>query len=153
MSEGAFVAIPLLAGRRGPPVRIISSSASPEACSISPEDARLLADHEAFGCLSVWCRTPSGGHPLVFRPRWLKPGLPCAQLIYCRSFEHLEEVAVPVGRFLAMRGMPAVLVYAPQPLRGVPGRFFADKFPIYSKGPLTPRAGDLSYTEAAIFGV
>ncbi|MGH7154026.1 MAG: hypothetical protein ACREF3_08850 [Acetobacteraceae bacterium] len=151
--EGVFAAVPLLAGAKTAPVRILSHRADWLSASIPESDFRLLNDHQSFGCISLWCETSSGGHALIFRRRWVRPGIPCAQTIYCRSLEHLEQVAKPVGRFLAARGMSMMLVSADRKLRGVPGRFFADKLAIYCKGPHLPRMGDLSYTEAAVFGM
>jgi hypothetical protein len=152
--QGVFAALPFLAKARATPTRIVVRRADWEAVGVPAADQRLLADHQPFGCLSLWCETPAGAQPLIFRRRSIKPGgIPCAQLIYCRSLEHLEEVAAPVGRFLAARGMPLMLVPADRPLRGVPGRYFAEKLPMFFKGAHKPRIGDLSYTEAALFGM
>jgi len=151
-SEGVFAAVPWLVPARGGRVRRVSQRADGEALGIPAADCRLLTDHTAFGCLGMWCETAAGGQPLIVRRRLVKPGIPCAQLIYCRSLADLEAMAGPVGRFLAMRGMPLLLVAANRPLRGVPGRFFAGKLPMYFKG-TEPRPGDLSYTEAALLGL
>lgn len=154
LSQGVFAALPSLAKARAAPTRIAVCRAEWEAAGVPPADMRLLSDHQLFGCLSLWCETRAGAQPLIFRRRRIKPGgIPCAQLIYCHSLEHLEEVAAPVGRFLVARGMPLMLVPADRPLRGLPGRFFAEKLPVYFKGAQKPRIGDLSYTEAAVFGM
>ena len=105
-------------------------------------DRQLLMDHTAFGCLGVWCRTPAGGQPLIFRRRWIKRCVPCAHLIYCRSLETLEMAAPAIGRMLSSRGMPLLLVPTNRPLRRVPGRFFPDKLPVYCRGEPAPPIGD-----------
>jgi len=152
-SQGVFAALPLFARVRTPPMRLLSHDAGWKTAGIPAADLRLLRDHAAFGCLALWCETATGGQPLIVRRRLVKPGVPAAQLIYCQSLEDLEAIASPVGRFLAAHGMPMLLVAADCPLRGVPGRFFAEKFAMYAKGAKTPRIGDLSYTEAAVFGL
>ena len=74
-------------------------------------------------------------------------------LIYSNSLDDIKEFASPVGRFLALRGLPVMLVGSDAPLGGIIGRYFPDKLPIYFKGPLRPRGSDLSYTDAALFGI
>lgn len=153
-SRGVFAALPMLARTGAAPLRLRARAAEWQAAAIPQADLRLLADHAAFGCLGLWCESGQGGQPLIFRRRRIKPGgVPCAQLIYCRSLEDLEELAGPVGRFLALRGMPLMLVACDRTLRGVPGRLFPDRLPMYFKGAQEPRQGDLSYTEAALFGL
>ena len=121
---------------------------------ISPAQLRLLAEHQDFGCLCLWCETADGGCPFIFRWRLArKLRVPCAMLIYAESLDHLEDFAGPLGRFLLARGMPVMLAGAHRPLRGVPGRYFPEKLHIYYKGTLPPRGSDLSYTEAAVFGI
>jgi hypothetical protein len=153
-SAGIFAALPAFARRGSANTRL---NARPEEWStmrgIGEADLRLLRDHDAFGCLGLWCETRDGGQPFVFRRRRIKPGgIPCAQLIYCRSLEDLEHHAGALGRFLTLRGMPLLLVPSDRALRGVPGRLFPQRLPIYFRGATAPRIGDLSYTEAALFG-
>ena len=40
-----------------------------------------------------------------------------------------------------------------RPLNRMPGKHFGSKMQIYFKGARTPRGSDLSYTEAAVFGL
>jgi hypothetical protein len=150
---GVFAALPMLQGS-ATPVQLIADPQRWRAISAMPEeDLRLLRDHAAFGCLGLWCETSRTGQPFIFRRRWVKAGgIPCAQLIYCRSLEELERHAGAIGRFLALRGLPLVLVPSERPLRGVPGRHFPNRLPMYFYGAVAPRIGDLSYTEAAVFG-
>lgn len=153
VTSGFFVGIPALAApRRG--VRIHAGRAAWErAPGIAEADLRLLSDHEAFGCLSLWIETPAGGWPFIVRRRTLRFGLPSAVLVHAPSLEDVERLAGPLGRFLALRGMPLLIVGTERPLRGVPGRLFPDRMPIYAKGPYRPRATDLSYTEVALLGM
>ena len=148
ISQGLYAAAPLLA-RQSSDVHVEAwrGARMPEA------DRRLLMDHTAFGCLGVWCRMPDGAEPLIFRRRWIRQLLPCAQLIYCRSLETLEAAAPAIGKMLALRGMLLLLVPADRPLRGVPGRFFPAKSPIYCRGEPAPSIADLSYTWPAILGI
>ncbi len=121
---------------------------------MSPWELRLLTDHQRFGCICVWYETNAGGQPFIFRRRKVARGLvPCALLIYARSVESFEEAAGPLGRFLALRGLPIVLIGADRPLRGMIGKHFPERLPIYSKGPQKMRGSDLSYTDAALFGI
>ena len=146
ISQGVYAAAPLFARQSGD-VQVQDW----QNARLSKADRRLLMDHTAFGCLGVWCHTPDGGQPLIFRRRWIKR-LPCAHLIYCRSLETLEMAAPAIGRMLASRGMPLLLVPTDRPLRGVPGRFFPDALPVYCRGEPAPPIGDMTYTWPAIFG-
>ena len=113
----------------------------------------LLVEHAGYGCLSVWCEAQGQTYPFVFRPRLLKGFVPCAQLIYCRELGDFVRFARPIGRFLAMRGRPLVIINADGPIPGLAGKYLGEKMPAYFKGPDRPRWGDLAYTEAAMFGV
>ena len=79
--------------------------------------------------------------------------MPCAQLIYCPDIADFVRFAAPLGRYLAWRGRPLVILDANGPVRGLVGRYFDDTMPRYFKGPVRPRLGDLAYTETAFFGV
>jgi hypothetical protein len=152
-SHGVFACIPALAHTRTEPARACTHLATWRTAGIPVAEQRLLADHEAFGCICLWCETPSGGQPVIVRRRIVHPGIPCAQLIYCRSISNFVEVARPVGRFLAARGMPLLLIAANEALRGVPGRLFPNRLPMYFKGAKPPTPSDLSYTEVALLGM
>ncbi len=150
---GCFAGMPALS--RGPRDIKISGPEQWDAVSGIPEaDRRLLGEHADFGCLALWCEGAEGGHPFIFRRRRLAfGGLPCAMLIYCRSLDDLERFAGPIGRYLASKGMPIMLAGAQRPLRGVVGKHFGDKLPIYYKGPFKPESHDLTFTHAALFGM
>lgn len=152
-SHGLFVALPALAPAPAQGTRLLSGRAVWQAAGAPVADQRLLADHEAFGCICLWCETPAGGQPVIVRRRIVKYAIPCAQLIYCRSLSEFERVARPVGQFLAARGMPFLLAPADTPMVELPGRLLPGKLSMYYKGSKPPRPTDLSYTEAAVFGM
>jgi hypothetical protein len=151
-SNGVFAALPCLSGPPDVAVRVIAADASPQAhCEAHERD--LLSDHIGYGCMSLWCETPEHAYPFVFRARRVKRLITCAQLIYCRDVADLVRFARPLGRYLARRGQPLVILDANGPVRGLIGKYFDQTMPKYFKGPAPPRLGDLAYTEAALFGV
>jgi len=149
-SRGIFVALPAL--QRGPDARVVAAGNRPNAAYESFEHD-LLLQHAEYGCLSLWCTNGGRAHPFVFRPRMLKGVIPFAQLVYCRDVGDFVLFAGPIGRFLASRGRPLVLVDSNGPIPALTGKYFDAKMPKYFKGPNRPRLGDLAYTEAAMFGV
>jgi hypothetical protein len=113
----------------------------------------ILLQHGALGCISVWCVSAGRAYPFVFRPRTVKKLIPCARLIYCRDIGDFSRFAGPLGRYLARRGKPLVVVDADAPLPGLIGMFRGGRMPKYFKGAQRPRLGDLAYTEFAVMGV
>jgi hypothetical protein len=152
-SRGAFAGVPAIVGRSGNLRIRLASEATYADPGLAPHEVTLLRDHADYGCVSLICTDNGRSFPLVFR-RFVFPRfpLPCARLIYIRDIEDLSRFAGPIGRFLAMRGMFWMCVAAPAPLRNIPGKFFAEKFPMYFKGPTHPNPGDLAYTETALLG-
>ncbi len=152
-SDGIFVCLPMLNGasrrekidlldpRRGAPM------------GADPFEQEMLVQHAEHGCASLWCVTADGAYPFVFRRRLVKGFVPCAQLIYCRDIADFERFAGPLGRHLAWRGRPIVIVDSNAPIPGLVGIFRPGSKPKYFKGPQRPRLGDLAYTEYAILGV
>lgn len=149
--EGRTVAIPALSRRSsGAVVRRIDAGlrAGPDL----PEDeVTLLREHARWDCISLVCETPQGRVPFVFGRRRAR-GVPFAYLIYCRGLDSLVEHARPLGWHLARYGIAVVVTDADARLPGMPG-MFQTGFPKFVRGSQTPRAGDLAYTERAIFGV
>ena len=75
-------------------------------------------------------------------------------MIYCRDIAEFVRFAGPIGRFLALRGRPLVLLDANGPIPRLIGAFRRGWMPPrYFKGPQRPRLGDLAYTEDAVLGV
>jgi hypothetical protein len=75
-----------------------------------------------------------------------------AYLGYCRGLDDFVRFAGPLGRFLALRGFPLVVLDANGPLKGLVG-WYSDGAPKYFQGPDQPRLGDIAYSERALFGV
>jgi len=96
--------------------------------------------------------TADSASPLVFRPRAFKRVLPCAQLIYARGTDDVVRCAGTIGRFLAARGRPLIVLDANGPVPGLVGGYFDARQPKYFRGPERPRLGDLVYSETAMFG-
>jgi hypothetical protein len=151
--NGVFIARPTLRGLfSGIKVEVLYGSQHPKVdCDLL--DQELLLEHAAYGCISLWCATSDFAYPFVFRRRLIKGLIPCAQMIYCRDVTEYVQFAGPIGRFLAMRGMPFVVIDANSPIPQLVGKFFCDRHPKYFKGPDCPRLGDIAYTEAALWGI
>jgi hypothetical protein len=152
-SKGVFVCAPALRFSQPDIPATVFSVRPPDQTTVEPHQRNLLEKHAEYGCFSVWCVTSERAYPFVFRPRILKGVIPCAQLIYCNDIEDFSRFAGPIGRWLALRGRPIVIVDANGPIRGLVGKYFDGIMPKYFKGPSQPRLGDLAYTETAIFGV
>jgi len=150
-SSGVFVALPAVQ-RAHNEVRLLAADHAPDAPHETFERDLLIA-HAASGCISFWGVTRERAHPFVFRPRIVKTMVPCAQLIYCRDVADVVRFAGPIGRFLAWRGRPFVVIDANGPIDGMVGRYFDVTMPKFFRGPVRPRLGDLAFTETALFGM
>jgi hypothetical protein len=112
----------------------------------------ILADHAGFGCLSLVCRSGAGASPLVLQyRRVIKRIVPVAHVIYCRSMDDFVPMAGSIGRYLAKRGAPLMLIDTDGSIPPLTGRRL--NLPKFFKGPARPRLGDLSYTELPILGI
>ena len=151
--DGLFIAFPALDFRKCR-ARVSSRPDQWRANgSIPKKDLTLLLDHYEFGCICVWCETTEFGVPVIFgRRRILPANIPSVQLIYCDDIENINKYLGIVSRLLFLRGFPIVMIAANGPLEGIRGKYYDDWSRMYFKGPQEPRIGDLSYTEAAIFG-
>ena len=118
---------------------------------LSPFESQLLSEHAKYGCISVTCGTADGRHPFVFATGRTTRA-PAAYLTYCREVGEFVRFAGPLGRYLAWRGHPLVILDANGPVHGLVGKYY-DQWPKYFKGTARPRLGDLAYTERPIFGV
>ena len=108
--DGVFAAFLALNGLfAGETVEVFSADRQP-AVAFDPFDQDILAEHAALGCISLWCATRERAYPFVFRPRLVKRVIPCALLIYCRNVADVIRFAGPLGRYLAWRGKPLVLI-------------------------------------------
>jgi hypothetical protein len=150
-SRGQYVAIPALRLRStDSPVRICGIHLTSD-WRFETTDQELLSAHAGFGCISLWCVTRECAYPFVFVPRVFKRVLPGVELIYCRDIADLVRFAGPLGRFLAARGKLVIAIDANGPIAGLAGRYIEGRAPRFFKGPVPPRLGDISYTQAAMF--
>jgi hypothetical protein len=155
--NGVFAATPALTTRSwtGKAIRL---EAVAQAQDYLPDfEVAVLQDHAARGCMSVILQHHGEICPVVFRRRMVgqRSGylrVPCAQLIYARDLECIERFSGVIGRYLALRGMPVLLIGANQKIAGLSGKYYEGRTPMYYRGPDRPRLGDLAYTEAALFG-
>ena len=152
-SNGQLLALPMLGARvAGVVVQPIDVVARPQEQALAA-DYDLLKAHADLGCLCLWCTFEGRAYPFAFLPRRIAKGLvPVAQLVYCRDQDDVVRFAGPIGRHLAARGRPLVLMDAHGPIPGLAGKFFAGDGPKYFRGPKPPRLGDLAFTEMIIFG-
>jgi hypothetical protein len=148
-SNGQFAASVFPAIRRRFAAQIVGSHVYPNA-HFEPYERELLLDHAQYGCISIWCTTYERAYPFVFVPRIVKRIVPCVQLIYCRHIEDFIRFAQPIGSYLGLRGRPFVLIDSKGPIPGLVGKYYDGIAPKYFKGPVSPRLGDLAYTEAAM---
>jgi len=151
--SGEFVCIPAVSAKTmGARVsRIAEDDVSPEG--LTPFEVQLCKDHVSFGCIAVRCSAAGETQPFVFQ-RLRRPGripVPYARLVYCRELEAFLRFVGPVGRFLALRGIPLVSIDSNGPLTGLLGKYSVAKTPKYFKGPNPPRLGDFAYTERVMF--
>jgi len=149
--EGDLVTMPMLSRSSNAGKAVVFDAGRKPSVDFDSADQRLLLEHAAFGCISLWCATPERAYPFVFRPRIMRGHVPGAQLIYCRDRADLVRFARPLGRALAWRGWPFVIVDANGRIPGLLGWYRRD--PKYYRGSRPPRLGDLAYTERAMFGV
>jgi hypothetical protein len=149
--EGIFVAVPQFK-RAAENVRVFDATRTPSV-SFDASERELLLRHAEHGCISLWCETADRAYPFVFRPRLAKRILPCAQLIYCRAVDDFVRFAGPIGRTLAWRGRPFVIIDSNGAIPGLLGTFRPGSMAKYFKGPQRPRLGDLAYTEYAVLGI
>ena len=155
--NGVFAATPALTTRAwtGTAIRLADTD---RAQDYLPDfEVALLRDHAARGCLSLILQQHGDSYPIIFRRRLVGRSsnfmrMPCAQLIYVRELECVVRLSGLIGRYLALRGMPVLLIGTNQIISGLPGKYYEGRAPMYYRGPDRPRLGDLAYTEAALFG-
>jgi hypothetical protein len=151
--DGIFVAVPLLQTLfKRDDVKVFDASHTPTV-AFDAADQLILSHHAANDCISLWSETEGRAYPFVFRPRFVKKLLPCAQLIYCNDVGDFVRFAGPIGRYLARRGKPLVILDSNGRIPGLLGIFRRGSMTKYFKGPQRPRLGDLAYTEYAVLGI
>jgi hypothetical protein len=150
---GVYLSAPALARRRAQRSEIVPFSVDrPEVYQLSPYERELLRDHAMAGCHSVLVLADGNAHPYIFaKTKIWRNLIPCAQLIYYREIDEFVSHARTIGRYLLTKGIFICALDSNQNLRGLRGRYFPGARPKYFKGPATPRLGDLSSTELALF--
>jgi hypothetical protein len=153
-TNGLFVAATALTVFRGrAKVLAFHGERIPGAC-LPQFERQLLEDCHAHGCLCFWCESDGDYYPFIVRRRFVVARkIPCAQLIFCRDIGDLSRFAGAVSRYLLFHGMPFMIIGANGPIPNLLGRYFPNRRPMYYRGSDKPRIGDLSHTEAAIFGM
>jgi hypothetical protein len=149
---GRYAAVPALSAVTSG-CRVVP--AGPDSCadeSLKSSEIELLLRHAQYGCTSLICSLAGDRQPFVFKPGRKAGLLSFTRLVYCRSIEDFVRFAGALGRFLAVRGFPLVVVDANGPIKGLVGMYLAGS-PKYFKGPDRPRIGDLAYSPGAIFEV
>jgi hypothetical protein len=152
-SGGQFLAVPALARNRQTARTSIKGLDSINDSDLKEGERRLLEVQAGYGCIVICCTTDGQTRPFVFVPRFVKGFIPSAQLAYCRNINDLVEVAGTIGRYLLWHGRPFVVIDANGPIPGIPGKYFPDVAPKYYRGAAAPTLGDLTETEATIFGL
>jgi hypothetical protein len=152
-STGQFICVPALhAICSGARITTVTRDTHAGA-DLSSSEVELLLAHANYGCISVICTYANRRHPFVFLRgwhRWKFAPLPYALLAYCRDLADFIRFAGPLGRFLALRGMPLVFIDSNGRIPGLIGKF-SDMGPKFFRGPHPVRLGDLSYTERVMF--
>jgi hypothetical protein len=154
--SGLFFSLPALSrAAPGMTVEIVPGDAKPVE-GLETGDVGLLTRHAAYGCLSLVCRTATGGAfpfillPMRIRRGWIAP--PAMQLIYCRDISEYIACAAAIGRFLLRRGKISVILDSNGRLPGLAGVYTEARGRKYFKGPHRPRLADLTDTELVVYG-
>jgi hypothetical protein len=154
--SGLFFSIPALSRiSRGTTVETVSPDTL-DIAGLTDTEVELLIRHARYGCLSLVCRTASGGvfpfilQPMRIRRGWIAP--PAMQLIYCRDIADYVQCAGTIGRALIRHGKISVILDSNGPIAGLTGIYSAARGRKYFKGPHRPRLADLTDTELVLYG-
>ena len=154
---GVFAALPALTTRGWTGKAVPLADIARPHDDLTDFEVAMLQEHAASGCLSLVLQHNGNSYPIIFRRRQVGQSagyvsMPCAQLIYVRDLECVVRLSGLIGRYLALRGMPVLLIGTNRRMAGIPGKYYEGRAPMYYKGPDRPRLGDLAYTEGALFG-
>jgi hypothetical protein len=150
-SSGQTITLPILSHASRSARVIPITAATLYSHDLPQTDVALLKAHASYGCISLICKSANNVYPFIFRRRLMFAIVPVVHLIYCRDVADFVQFAGVLGRYLSRRGILLVDVDADGPVPGVVGKY-RDNRPKYCKGPEHLRAGDLAYTELALFG-
>ena len=146
------MSVPWLSAAPPGSVEVVAADAK-FGVSVDCFEQDLLTAHADFGCISVWCLTEAGAYPFVFVHRLVWQLVACFQLVYCRDIADFVRFARPLGRYLALRGRPFGSAGCDWSGAWIGGAIFRRGKAKMLQGPYPPRPGDLSYTEASLFGI
>jgi hypothetical protein len=123
---------------------------------LSDTEIELLTRHARYGCISLVCRTSTGGaFPFILLPMRIRRGSiapPAMQLVYCRDIACYVECAGAIGRALIPHRKISVILDSNGPVAGLTGIFSRARGRKYFKGPNPPRLADLTDTELVLYG-
>lgn len=121
---------------------------------VPASELQLFDHHHSYGCYCIWCEDGNGGSPFIYKRRYImRRTVPCAHVIYCRDVADLSNHAAAVSRYIMLKGMPFMTVGSNGRVVNFAGQYFAGFRPMYYRGADAARAGDVAYTEGAIFGM
>jgi hypothetical protein len=120
---------------------------------VAPTDVEALRTARGRGCLSLLAHSGDEVLPFAFLPIVVKRVVPAALVVHAPSCDAFARVAGALGRSLALRGMPLVIIDGDTPPGGVPGLRRSGATPMYRKGPVAPAPWDLVESEWTIFGL
>ena len=111
----------------------------------------VAARHQAYGCRVIRIAHDNHGfETVIYRIKWLKDLLPCAQILYGTP-NHVLEARGPLMRHLLGKAIPFALVDVDSATDIGDARLYAERNLRYSKGG-RPNAGDMLDSELALFG-
>jgi hypothetical protein len=117
---------------------------------LSERESQIAEDHLRMGCEVLRIETDDRAALLIHRRKWVRRVVPCSQVILCDP-DLMIDLAGPVMRALAGRGSLLALCDIDQSAKPAIGRV-SPRGIRYFKGATPPPAGDLSYSELAVFG-
>jgi hypothetical protein len=151
-TTGQILLNPFCALRTGKRTARIRDFSQEYAVMLSDFERELAATHIGYGCSALISKCDDQTRLLLYRVRYLKDIVPCAQILYGSS-GFLCELSQALSAALLLRGLPLVIFDAadgdfPHPF----GHFFPNRGVRYCMGAPPPVPGDLAETELAIFG-
>jgi hypothetical protein len=154
--RGVYISGPFLTiGGRGMRVEAVTPDTQ-FIEGLTDTENEVVKRHAEYGCLTLLCHTPEGPLPFVFLSlpkRWGLIPVPAVYLGYCRCVGEYVRCAGSIGRYLSLRGKPVVVLDANGPVAGLVGTYTELRGRKYFKGPHVPDLGDLTDSEAVIFGL
>jgi len=124
----------------------------PSKTNVLPAALTTTAErHHRYGCTVLMLHYGSApAELLIYRVKWIKGILPCAQMIFGAP-EQVLAAAGPLMRHLLRRAIPLALVDIIEPCNMFGARTYAGRNLRYSHG-TAPAVGDMLDSEFALFG-